>query len=159
MTVRFGPFFHPNFEGRRPGGGQRPPTSLSLPSSLRADLRLDCYLEYPTCRESTIHLQTSMHSLGFEPRSYGTVVSVTNHYTRQARQRHTLSEKTSYSLQMLDTSPFLSRDETYRPNDYTHQWSVTTVGKAGCKCVALWPMRGDEGRESDPPMELKGGGS
>ncbi|GFW93242.1 hypothetical protein TNCV_2603601 [Trichonephila clavipes] len=28
-----------------------------------------------------MHLQTSMPSPGFDPRPYGTVVSVTNHYT------------------------------------------------------------------------------
>ncbi|GFV00228.1 hypothetical protein TNCV_3322791 [Trichonephila clavipes] len=33
------------------------------------------------CREGTIHLQTSMSSPGFEPRAYGTAVSVANHYT------------------------------------------------------------------------------
>ncbi|GFY34191.1 hypothetical protein TNCV_2504941 [Trichonephila clavipes] len=39
-------------------------------------------IAHPTpCREGTIHLQTSMSSPGFEPRPYGTAVSVTNHYT------------------------------------------------------------------------------
>ncbi|GFU68563.1 uncharacterized protein TNCV_3064871 [Trichonephila clavipes] len=33
------------------------------------------------CREGTIHLQTSMSSLGFEPSPNGTAVSVANHYT------------------------------------------------------------------------------
>ncbi|GFU44289.1 hypothetical protein TNCV_3041301 [Trichonephila clavipes] len=40
----------------------------------------------PPCLEGTIHLQTSMPSPGFEPKPYGTAVSVTNHYTRQAAQ-------------------------------------------------------------------------
>ncbi|GFV05904.1 hypothetical protein TNCV_2552711 [Trichonephila clavipes] len=35
----------------------------------------------PPCRKSTIHEQTTMSSPGFEPRSYGTAVSFTNHYT------------------------------------------------------------------------------
>ncbi|GFW79483.1 hypothetical protein TNCV_4953641 [Trichonephila clavipes] len=38
-------------------------------------------LELTPCREGTIHSQTSIPSLGFEPWAYGTVVSVTNHYT------------------------------------------------------------------------------
>ncbi|GFV56289.1 hypothetical protein TNCV_106451 [Trichonephila clavipes] len=33
------------------------------------------------CRKSIIYLQTSMPSPEFEPRTYGTAVSVTNHYT------------------------------------------------------------------------------
>ncbi|GFS51433.1 hypothetical protein TNCV_548971 [Trichonephila clavipes] len=32
------------------------------------------------CRKGNIHLQTSMSSPGFEPSSYGTAVSVVNHY-------------------------------------------------------------------------------
>ncbi|GFX55437.1 hypothetical protein TNCV_267251 [Trichonephila clavipes] len=70
-----------NLEGEQLGGGHRPPNSLPLPSTLREDLRLDGCLEYPMPREGTIHLQTTMPSLGFEPRPYGTVVSVTNHHT------------------------------------------------------------------------------
>ncbi|GFV42042.1 hypothetical protein TNCV_1569091 [Trichonephila clavipes] len=35
----------------------------------------------PSCREGTIHLQTSMSSPEFEPSPYGTAVSVANHYT------------------------------------------------------------------------------
>ncbi|GFW57836.1 hypothetical protein TNCV_2927551 [Trichonephila clavipes] len=35
----------------------------------------------PPCRAGTIHFQTSMPSSGFEPKPYGTAVSVTNHYT------------------------------------------------------------------------------
>ncbi|GFV38345.1 hypothetical protein TNCV_3633521 [Trichonephila clavipes] len=34
-----------------------------------------------SCLKGTIHLQTSMPSLGFELRPYGTVVSVSNHFT------------------------------------------------------------------------------
>ncbi|GFT95683.1 hypothetical protein TNCV_310711 [Trichonephila clavipes] len=33
------------------------------------------------CHQDNIHLQTSMSSPGFEPRSYGPTVSVTNHFT------------------------------------------------------------------------------
>ncbi|GFT64842.1 uncharacterized protein TNCV_2256721 [Trichonephila clavipes] len=39
--------FHPNLEGENPGGGQGPPTSLSLsPTTTREDLRFEGYLEY-----------------------------------------------------------------------------------------------------------------
>ncbi|GFT47217.1 uncharacterized protein TNCV_3748401 [Trichonephila clavipes] len=34
-------------QGRTPWGGQRPPTSISLPPTSREDLRLDSCLEYP----------------------------------------------------------------------------------------------------------------
>ncbi|GFV60117.1 hypothetical protein TNCV_3886351 [Trichonephila clavipes] len=39
--------FYPNFELEHPGRGQRPTTSLSLPSTSREELRLDGYTEYP----------------------------------------------------------------------------------------------------------------
>ncbi|GFY06274.1 hypothetical protein TNCV_2680661 [Trichonephila clavipes] len=35
----------------------------------------------PPHHETTIHLQTAMPSLGIKPRSYGTAVSITNHYS------------------------------------------------------------------------------
>ncbi|GFY27885.1 hypothetical protein TNCV_243501 [Trichonephila clavipes] len=35
----------------------------------------------PPCHKGTLHLQTPMPSLGFEPRPYGTAVSIINHYT------------------------------------------------------------------------------
>ncbi|GFW61406.1 hypothetical protein TNCV_4137231 [Trichonephila clavipes] len=35
----------------------------------------------PPCRKGTIHIQTSMSSLGFEPRPYGTAFSVANQHT------------------------------------------------------------------------------
>ncbi|GFV52935.1 ATP-dependent DNA helicase [Trichonephila clavipes] len=77
-TVRFGSV-PPQFRGRTLWGGQSPPTSLPLPPASREDLRLDGYLEYPPCREGSIHLQTSMSSPGFEPSPYGAAVSVANH--------------------------------------------------------------------------------
>ncbi|GFX81491.1 uncharacterized protein TNCV_4508981 [Trichonephila clavipes] len=47
VTVRFSSV-SPQFRGRTlSGGGQRSPTSLPLPPTSRADLRLDGYLEYP----------------------------------------------------------------------------------------------------------------
>ncbi|GFW80526.1 ilGF domain-containing protein [Trichonephila clavipes] len=50
------------------------PISLLLPPTSREDLRIDGYLQrwLPPCCEGTIHLQISMPSPGFEPRSYGT---------------------------------------------------------------------------------------
>ncbi|GFV67586.1 hypothetical protein TNCV_4622661 [Trichonephila clavipes] len=38
--------FYPNFEVEHPGGGQRPLTSLPLPSTSQEDLRLEGYLDY-----------------------------------------------------------------------------------------------------------------
>ncbi|GFU17100.1 hypothetical protein TNCV_1853591 [Trichonephila clavipes] len=48
-----------------------------LPPTLREDLRLDGYLEYPHAAKA---LQASIYSPGLEPRPYGTAVSVTYHY-------------------------------------------------------------------------------
>ncbi|GFX90365.1 hypothetical protein TNCV_3849401 [Trichonephila clavipes] len=65
----------------------------------------------------------------------------------------------SYNLQMLDTNPFRSKDQTsYRPIVHPHKWNGNTVGRAGCKCVPSPPIRGDEGHESDPLLEFKGVG-
>ncbi|GFX51850.1 hypothetical protein TNCV_5015521 [Trichonephila clavipes] len=50
------------------GEGHRPSTSLPHPRTSREDLRLDG----PSCREGTIHLETSKSSQGLEPRPYGT---------------------------------------------------------------------------------------
>ncbi|GFV34065.1 hypothetical protein TNCV_3979131 [Trichonephila clavipes] len=36
------------------------------------------------CRKGAMHLSTSMPSPEFEPKPYGTTVSVTNHYTGKA---------------------------------------------------------------------------
>ncbi|GFW73619.1 hypothetical protein TNCV_1540741 [Trichonephila clavipes] len=41
----------------------------------------------PSCHEGIINLQTSTSSLGFEPRPYGTAVSVANHSTGWATHR------------------------------------------------------------------------
>ncbi|GFU57912.1 hypothetical protein TNCV_3144981 [Trichonephila clavipes] len=45
-----------------------------LPPTSRDDLQFDGYLKYPL---ANIHLQTSMPSLGFEPRPYGTTDRIT----------------------------------------------------------------------------------
>ncbi|GFX02721.1 hypothetical protein TNCV_2011651 [Trichonephila clavipes] len=73
--------FHPNFEGERPGDGQSPPTFLPFLPTSREDMWLEGYLEVPPCRKGTMHLQIFMPSPGFEPKPYGTAVSVTNHRT------------------------------------------------------------------------------
>ncbi|GFU86596.1 hypothetical protein TNCV_3839821 [Trichonephila clavipes] len=57
-----------------PGSAQRPPVSFPLPPISRGDLRT-------SCRKNAIPFQTSMPSPGFEPRPYGTSVSVINPYT------------------------------------------------------------------------------
>ncbi|GFX32071.1 hypothetical protein TNCV_4099201 [Trichonephila clavipes] len=49
----------------------------------------------PPCRKGTIHLQTSMPSLGFEPNPNGIAVSATNHYTRRPVELETLNESFS----------------------------------------------------------------
>ncbi|GFW68565.1 hypothetical protein TNCV_529201 [Trichonephila clavipes] len=65
MTVRFSSV-PSQFGGRTLWGGQRSLTSLPLPPTSREDLWLDGYLE----TECTIHLQPSMSSPGFEPRTF-----------------------------------------------------------------------------------------
>ncbi|GFY06470.1 hypothetical protein TNCV_412201 [Trichonephila clavipes] len=72
--------FHPNHEKEIPGGGQWPPNTFRLLSTLREDLQLVGYLEF-SYAEKAVHLQTSMPSLGFVSRSYSTAVSNANHYT------------------------------------------------------------------------------
>ncbi|GFX86821.1 hypothetical protein TNCV_3750941 [Trichonephila clavipes] len=47
--------FHSNFEREQPEGYHWPPTSLPLPPTLRDDLRLNGYLEYPHSPKGTIH--------------------------------------------------------------------------------------------------------
>ncbi|GFV49674.1 hypothetical protein TNCV_1959821 [Trichonephila clavipes] len=66
VTVRFSQF--------------RGKTLCGWSEASREDLRLSSCLRVPPCRKGTIHLQTSMPSAGFELGSYGTAVSVTNHY-------------------------------------------------------------------------------
>ncbi|GFU59009.1 adhesion G protein-coupled receptor B2 [Trichonephila clavipes] len=53
------------------GGGQEPPTSLPLTNLTRGLAARKLFNVLP-CRESTIHLQTSMSSPGFKPRPNGT---------------------------------------------------------------------------------------
>ncbi|GFS87283.1 myosin-I heavy chain [Trichonephila clavipes] len=59
-------------------GDQGPPTNLTRGIAARRLFRV------PPCRTGTIHVQTSLPSPGFEPRSYCTTVGVTNHYTNWA---------------------------------------------------------------------------
>ncbi|GFT20229.1 hypothetical protein TNCV_4060371 [Trichonephila clavipes] len=66
--------FHPNFEGEHSGSGQRPSTNFRRGHAARRLFRVRLY------PQSAIHLQTSMPCPGFEPRPYGTVVNVINHY-------------------------------------------------------------------------------
>ncbi|GFU42974.1 hypothetical protein TNCV_3141181 [Trichonephila clavipes] len=50
----------------------------TLPKALGLVVRL---FRVPTCRKGTMHLLTSMPSLGSEPRPYATTVRVTGHCT------------------------------------------------------------------------------
>ncbi|GFX18869.1 hypothetical protein TNCV_321761 [Trichonephila clavipes] len=62
--------------------------------------------------QSTIHLQTSMPFPGFEPRPYGTAVSVADHYTRWVTTNILGGGSNSYIkinlLDWSDTSPDLN---------------------------------------------------
>ncbi|GFW83359.1 hypothetical protein TNCV_2544571 [Trichonephila clavipes] len=79
MTVQFSSV-HPNFEGEHLGGGSGP--HLSSPSTnLTKGLAARRLFIVPPCCKGTIHLQTSMSSLGFEPSPYGTAICIANHYT------------------------------------------------------------------------------
>ncbi|GFW05791.1 hypothetical protein TNCV_602631 [Trichonephila clavipes] len=54
---------------------------LPSPTS-REDFRLDGYSTFvASCHKASIHLQTSMPSLGFDPMQNSTAASFTNHQT------------------------------------------------------------------------------
>ncbi|GFX71935.1 hypothetical protein TNCV_1443581 [Trichonephila clavipes] len=72
---------HPNFEGEYPEGWSRASHLSSFPPNLTRGLAARRLFKAPPCREGTKHLQTSMSSMGFEPRPKGTEVSVANHCT------------------------------------------------------------------------------
>ncbi|GFW90915.1 hypothetical protein TNCV_2419081 [Trichonephila clavipes] len=55
--------------------------SRGPPTNLTRGLAARWLFGVHPCRKGTIHLQTNMSPLRFEPRSYGTVVSFPNHYT------------------------------------------------------------------------------
>ncbi|GFX30177.1 hypothetical protein TNCV_1962841 [Trichonephila clavipes] len=60
---------------------ERPPTCPPLPPTSRDDLWLYGYLEYPHAAK-TLHIyKHPFPSPGFEPRPYGTAVSIGNHNT------------------------------------------------------------------------------
>ncbi|GFX24444.1 hypothetical protein TNCV_992591 [Trichonephila clavipes] len=46
------------------------------------------HLSSPSSSTGTIHLQTSLPSPEFEPKPYGTAVSVGNHYTRGVAEKY-----------------------------------------------------------------------
>ncbi|GFT37740.1 hypothetical protein TNCV_3892671, partial [Trichonephila clavipes] len=63
-------------------GGWSGAFHLSSPSTnLMRGLAARRLFKVPSCREGTIHLQTSMSSPGFEPSPNGTAVSVASYYT------------------------------------------------------------------------------
>ncbi|GFU92369.1 hypothetical protein TNCV_823951 [Trichonephila clavipes] len=80
VTVRFCRFLS-NFEGEHPGGGKGPHLS-SLPIYFMRGPAARRAFRLPPCGEDTIHLETTMSFPGFEPKHYGTAVSITNLYTR-----------------------------------------------------------------------------
>ncbi|GFV95231.1 hypothetical protein TNCV_1293491 [Trichonephila clavipes] len=63
------------------------PPLFSFPNLTRG-LAAKRLFKVPPCHKSTVHLQTSMPSSGFEPRPYGMAVSFTNHYTGWAASRN-----------------------------------------------------------------------
>ncbi|GFU34909.1 hypothetical protein TNCV_2992121 [Trichonephila clavipes] len=73
------------------GEGQKPPTSHSPAFNLTRRLVARRLFRVHPCLEGTIHLQTSMSSPGFEPRLYGTVISVANYHTGWATKNCNLS--------------------------------------------------------------------
>ncbi|GFX11208.1 hypothetical protein TNCV_4424671 [Trichonephila clavipes] len=80
VTVRFCSVL-PQFRGRTLWGWSKA-SQLSSPSTnLTRGLKARRLFRVPPCRKGTIHLQTSMSSLGFEPSPYGKAVSVANHCT------------------------------------------------------------------------------
>ncbi|GFU08029.1 hypothetical protein TNCV_1527671 [Trichonephila clavipes] len=60
--------FHPNFEEEQPGSSKGPFTFLPPATNLPRGLAARRLFRVPPCREETIHSQTSMPSLGLDPR-------------------------------------------------------------------------------------------
>ncbi|GFS66272.1 hypothetical protein TNCV_3855911 [Trichonephila clavipes] len=73
--------FHPNFEGEHQREGQGTPYFSSPSTNITIGFAVSRLIRVPSCRKGTMHLQTSISSSVFEPRPYGTAVSVANHYT------------------------------------------------------------------------------
>ncbi|GFW24802.1 hypothetical protein TNCV_1960681 [Trichonephila clavipes] len=67
-------------------------------------------------------------------------------------------DKTSCSVQMINTMPSCRGDQTCRAIVPMYQWSRTTVGRASADLVHV-PMRGVWGHESDSLMEFTRVGS
>ncbi|GFT01676.1 hypothetical protein TNCV_4205051 [Trichonephila clavipes] len=80
MTERFSSV-SPQFRGRAPWGWSGAYHVSSPSTNLTRELAARRLFKIPSCREGTIHLQTSMSSPGFETSPNGTAVSVANHYT------------------------------------------------------------------------------
>ncbi|GFU11456.1 hypothetical protein TNCV_1983651 [Trichonephila clavipes] len=72
--------FHPNIEGEHLGVVRCLPTLFPFHQPHERTCGSTAIYSSPY-RKGTVHLQTSMSSPGFEPRPYGTAVSVANHYT------------------------------------------------------------------------------
>ncbi|GFV35630.1 hypothetical protein TNCV_5016451 [Trichonephila clavipes] len=74
-------WFHPNFEGEHLGAGQGLPPLFPFPQPHKRAASSTAILEYPYAVKALFYLKTSLPPPGFEPRPYGTAVSVANHYT------------------------------------------------------------------------------
>ncbi|GFU33152.1 hypothetical protein TNCV_4156691 [Trichonephila clavipes] len=85
-TVRFGSVA-PQFRGSTLWGWSEASHLSFLSTNHTRGLAVRRLFRVPPCRKGTIHLQTSMSSPGFEPSSYGTAVSVANHYTGWATRQ------------------------------------------------------------------------
>ncbi|GFX09743.1 hypothetical protein TNCV_653421 [Trichonephila clavipes] len=72
------------FSGEHPGGWSGASHFPSPAANLTRRLVARRLFRVPPCHEGTMHLQTSMSSPVFEPRPYGTAISVVNHYTGKA---------------------------------------------------------------------------
>ncbi|GFT64657.1 hypothetical protein TNCV_4399441 [Trichonephila clavipes] len=73
-TIQNSARFHLNFEREQPGGGQGPPTSLTLPLNHTRGLAAQQLFKVPSGHKGTIHLQTSLPSPGFALYPYGSAV-------------------------------------------------------------------------------------
>ncbi|GFW89243.1 HTH_Tnp_Tc3_2 domain-containing protein [Trichonephila clavipes] len=108
-----------------------PPISLLLPPTLREDLWLDGYLEYPPAAKALYIYRTCMRFPGFKPRPCGTGISVTNHYTGSARELLESSVRLAVSI--------------YIPRNCWEQWTRegTHARKTGSAVTSKTTRRED----------------
>ncbi|GFW52768.1 hypothetical protein TNCV_2393471 [Trichonephila clavipes] len=83
LPIGFLAQFHSNFEEEHTCVVRCLPLLISFHQPLERTAARRLFRVHP-CRKGKIHVQTSMHSPGFEPSPYGAVVSFANHYTEWA---------------------------------------------------------------------------